>query len=62
MLDFEKSKGIRKKDKRSPFSSSSSAPASRILHQAASPTTRWHTWISESMNTGLPWQGFSQAY
>ena len=62
MLDFEKTKGITNKDKRLPFSSSSSVPASRIRHQAASPTTRWHTWISEYMNTGLPWQGFSQAY
>jgi len=62
MLEFEKTKGITNKDKRLPFSSLSSVPASRICHQAASPITRWHTWISNYMNTGLPWQEFSQAY
>ena len=57
MLDFEKSKGITEKEKRSPFSSLGSVSISRV-RQTASPITRWHHWITEYMNTGLPWQDF----
>ena len=57
MLDFEKSKGITEKEKRSPFFSSGSVSISRV-QQTASPIARWHHWITEYMNTGLPWQGF----